>query len=234
MCFHGEGRETRQFHRIMEALSPEFRVVAFDMPAHGKSWPVDGKRPISDWNAYVDFAWQFLQTMELEDAILMGCGLGAAVVFALAQAHEVKGVISVSGTADSTAEIDYDLIDHPHISTPHMVLEYNRSVTGTAADEQARQLILWQAWGETAVTFKADIRMLCAIDMTGNMGQISCPALMFKGMDDWTITDEMAEKTFAATGSAKKEFVALADTGRFAMVEQPEQMAETIKTFFAE
>lgn len=233
VCLHSEGRETRQFHEVMEALAPEYRVIAFDMPAHGKTWPVNGTQPITDWTAYVDFAWKFMETMHLQDAIVMGCGLGAAVAFSLARKHPVKGIVTIGGADNTQTEINDALINHPHISTPHMMLEYNDSITGRDAGQSARELIRWQTWCEAAITTKADLQMLCTLDQRQEIGQISCPVLMLRGEDDWVSDQEMSEAAFGRLTTANKQLITFSHTGRFVMLEQPRKTARAIHNFFA-
>lgn len=232
MCFHSEGRETRQFHRLMETLSADWRLIAFDMPAHGKTWPVEGKYPMSAWDSYVDFAWQFLQATGTENAVLMGCGMGAATAMALALRHGAGALITIGAAADFTDEIDLDLINHPYISTPHMVLEYNKSLIGSRADAEAAELITWQAWCEAGITLKEDLRMLSSLDFTAELGSLGCPVLMFRGQDDWTVSHEQAAAMLELLGSREKKLVELEGAGKFVMIEQPAAMAESIRDFF--
>ena len=44
LCLHTGGADTRQYRHLMldEAITSRFRVIAFDMPFHGKSTPPDG------------------------------------------------------------------------------------------------------------------------------------------------------------------------------------------------
>lgn len=232
VCFHSEGRETRQFHALMESLRDEYEVIAFDMPAHGKSWPIDGERPIEDWNEYVSFAWSFIEKLGLTDALMLGCGLGASVVFALAIEHDVKGVISIGGSDDAVTELDVRFIDHPYISTPHLVQEYNRSIIGRSSDSEAAEFIHWQAWCETGITYKADLKMMESLALSADMKNIRCPVLAIRGEDDWVADEKKTRDLLIHIGNADNCSVTLEKVGRFAMIEKPELTANAIKDFF--
>ena len=53
VCFGSAGRESRQYHAMMEYLEDKMKVVCFDMPGHGKSWPLP-------WGAPLAVMWYFI------------------------------------------------------------------------------------------------------------------------------------------------------------------------------
>lgn len=235
ICLHAEGRETRQFHGLMEALSDHFRVIAFDMPAHGKTWPLQGNIPISSQEQYLDFIWKAVKALGAETPILLGCGLGANCSLALAQRHsaQLKGIVAISGASQTLANVSTQLLMHPQVSLPFVVQEYNKSITGYSADAEARELICWQAWCETAITFQADVEILASFDVRDRMPAIKCPALLIKGTDDWTIDDAAIQETLDGLAEAEKlQYVSLEGAGRYAMLEQPGKAAQVICNFW--
>ena len=44
LCLHTAGADSRQYRHLMldEAVTAHFRVIAFDLPWHGKSFPPEG------------------------------------------------------------------------------------------------------------------------------------------------------------------------------------------------
>ena len=44
LCLHTAGNDSRQFRHLMNdaAITTRFRVIAFDMPYHGRSTPPNG------------------------------------------------------------------------------------------------------------------------------------------------------------------------------------------------
>ena len=48
LCLHTAGADSRQFRHLMcdEAVTRDYRVIAFDLPWHGKSYPPAG------WQSY--------------------------------------------------------------------------------------------------------------------------------------------------------------------------------------
>ena len=60
IAMHTAGRETRQYHGMMEIWEDKYKVIAFDMPAHGKSWPLPGNVGIKDYKEYGKFVWHLI------------------------------------------------------------------------------------------------------------------------------------------------------------------------------
>ena len=81
ICLHTAGSDTRQYRGVQndpEVLS-KFRVVAFDMPWHGKSSPPPGFEKEShslDADLYMDTIWAVADALGLEKPVIMGCSMG--------------------------------------------------------------------------------------------------------------------------------------------------------------
>ena len=69
---------------MMELWEDQYNVVAFDMPAHGKSWPLPGNVGITDYKEYGKFVWDFIQTMNITDPIVIGCSVAGNMVYYIA------------------------------------------------------------------------------------------------------------------------------------------------------
>ena len=69
IALHTAGRETRQYHGMMEYWENKYTVIAFDLPAHGKSWPLPGNVGIKTSKDYGKFVWDFIQAMGVTDPI---------------------------------------------------------------------------------------------------------------------------------------------------------------------
>ena len=98
VCLHTAGRESRQYHGIMEIFADKYTVVAFDMPAHGKSWPLPGNVGISNYKDYGKFVWDFTKAMGIEDVIIIGCSVGGNMVYHIAEEYPVKAMVSMQGS----------------------------------------------------------------------------------------------------------------------------------------
>jgi pimeloyl-ACP methyl ester carboxylesterase len=89
LCLHTAGADGRQFRHLMtdDAVTRHWRVLAFDMPRHGKSLPPAGWQD-EDYrlttDAYVEMILAFSQALGLERPVVLGCSIGGKIVLELA------------------------------------------------------------------------------------------------------------------------------------------------------
>ena len=85
VCLHTAGSDGRQFRHLMcdPAITNQYRVLAFDMPWHGKSNPPVGWSEIEyklTTELYKETVVAFCQAMELNQPTIMGCSMGGRIV----------------------------------------------------------------------------------------------------------------------------------------------------------
>ena len=92
VCLHTAGADSRQYRALMNdpEITSRFRVLAFDLPWHGKSSPPPGfendvYRLTTD--LYVDTVMAFCQALGLASPVVMGCSIGGRAVLHLALRH---------------------------------------------------------------------------------------------------------------------------------------------------
>jgi pimeloyl-ACP methyl ester carboxylesterase len=92
VCLHTAGSDGRQYRGLINAaaVTARFRVIAFDMPWHGKSSPPEGwqdeeYRLTAD--AYTGLVMAFIDALGLDRPVVMGCSIGGRVVLHLALRH---------------------------------------------------------------------------------------------------------------------------------------------------
>lgn len=236
VCTHTAGRETRQYHEIMETFAAKYRVIAFDMPAHGKTWPLPGNKAFSKRNDYSAFIWAFIQALEVKNPIVVGCSLGGNIVYHVAQEYPVAAIVSMQGV-DYTAgasDVALALMDHPHISLQHSHMNYSDSLVGQNPDPGAREFILWGVSQEIAVTKKGDLSIYNGFNIIDNMTKITCPVLAIRGQDDWLVDEQSVQNTLARLVNAKKVMYKKLDgVGHFPAVEKPQAVCSAIEEFLA-
>jgi len=92
VCLHTAGADSRQFRHLRcdEAVTKDFRVIAFDLPWHGKSYPPVGweKREYRlATDLYVATIRAFCAALGLRRPVALGCSIGGRIVLQLAHAH---------------------------------------------------------------------------------------------------------------------------------------------------
>src|SRR5215831_13735831 len=91
LCLHTAGADGRQYRALLNdsEITRRFRVIAFDLPWHGKSsppagWQSDAYRLTTD--LYVDTVMAVAEALSLERPVMMGCSIGGRAVLHLALA----------------------------------------------------------------------------------------------------------------------------------------------------
>jgi pimeloyl-ACP methyl ester carboxylesterase len=97
---HGFGVSSAYYVPFAERLADAFRVIAPDLPGHGKS---DTPRRALDVDGFADALLNFLNAAALERPVIIGHSLGAQIALALAARHpdRVERLVLVGPTVDS-------------------------------------------------------------------------------------------------------------------------------------
>ncbi len=123
VCLHTAGTDGRQYrHQMCDPdIAANFRVIAFDMPWHGKSIPP------SDWylmedeyklttSFYGEFIVAFCRALDLKKPVIMGQSMGGNICLhlALKYENEFSALIALEACDYSPGWWIYPL-HHPHI-----------------------------------------------------------------------------------------------------------------------
>jgi pimeloyl-ACP methyl ester carboxylesterase len=91
ICQHTAGSDARQFRHLLEdpEITSNFRVIAYDLPYHGKSVPPAG---VSWWEEaykltagfFRNFVVALAHALDLTDPVFMGCSMGGHLAVDLA------------------------------------------------------------------------------------------------------------------------------------------------------
>jgi len=234
ICTHTAGRDARQYHAMMEILASQYNLIALDMPAHGKSWPLKGNKAFSTRKEYSAFIWSFTQELGIKDPIFVGCSLGGNIVYHLAQEYPVRAIVSMQGVdyTPGASDVALAVMSHPHVSLQHSHLGYSDSLIGQKPDSGARDFILWGVSQEIAIAKKGALSIYNGFDIRADMHKITCPVLAIRGQDDWLVDEEAVQDTLSRLVNAKKViYKPLAGIGHFPAVEKPQAVCNAIEEF---
>jgi pimeloyl-ACP methyl ester carboxylesterase len=106
LCQHTAGNENRQYRHLLEdrELTKRYRIIAYDLPAHGKSDPPYGRDFFaedhllrSDW--ITRFVIGLADALELERPVFLGCSIGGVIATHLAEKYpdRFRGLIGLAG-----------------------------------------------------------------------------------------------------------------------------------------
>ena len=92
VCLHTAGADGRQYRALLNdpEITCRYRVLAFDLPWHGKSSPPRGferEHYQLTTDLYVDTVMAFCRALSLERPVVIGCSIGGRAVVHLALRH---------------------------------------------------------------------------------------------------------------------------------------------------
>src|SRR4029453_1324577 len=92
LCLHTAGADGRQYRDVLNdpAITARFRVIAFDLPWHGKSSPPAGFETEAyqlTTQLYVDTVMAVSRALGLARPVVMGCSIGGRAVLHLGLPH---------------------------------------------------------------------------------------------------------------------------------------------------
>jgi len=202
----------------------DMRVVALDLPGHGRSDP-PGRRAITH---YASVVRAFANTIGLDQFIVVGHSLGGAIALALALEPPPGfcGLVLVGTSA--RLRVSDTLLGGCLASfdrAADFIVEYGFAATPPLLRQKTRQAIL--ATG--AVTTFGDFLACSRFDARTQLGGIDLPALVICGTGDRLTPPRQAEALAAGLPRAR---LALVDgAGHFVMLERPDEVARLINQF---
>ena len=118
ICLHTAGADGRQYRALLNdpEITSRFRVIAFDLPWHGKSSPPPGferERYQLTTDLYVDTVMAVCRALKLERPVVMGCSIGGRAVLHLALRHGdyFRAAIGLQSATHADAGADTRLRD---------------------------------------------------------------------------------------------------------------------------
>ncbi len=232
LCLHTAGADGRQYRALMNDpdITNRFRVIAFDMPWHGKSSPPAGFQDEEyklTTDSYVELVMAVSKALSLDGPVVMGCSIGGRVVLELARRHadHFRAIIGLQSSAFVQRYFDISWLHRPNIHGGEMAAAYCYGLVGPEAPLEHRWETLWHYMQGGPGIFKGDLYFYSIDgDVSGSLGEIDttkCPVYMLTGEYDYSCTPEASRDTAAKIEGAKLEI--MTGLGHFPMSEDPER-----------
>lgn len=228
LCLHTAGSDTRQFRGVMtdEAVLAEHRVVAFDMPWHGKSSPPTGWQD-EDYRlttaGYLDVVIAVSAALELDRPLVMGCSIGGRLVLHLAldRPDAVGGVIGLQSGAHVAPYYDVGWLHRPDVHGGEVCASVVSGLIAPGAPDPDRWETLWHYAQSGPGVFKGDLYFYKVDgDVRSRVSEIDtgrCPVFLLSGEYDYSCTPEDTAAVADLIGGA--EAVIMPGLGHFPMSE---------------
>ena len=242
LCLHTAGSDSRQYRAVMNdgKISSRFRVIAFDMPWHGKSSPPAGwqnyeyKLTSKD---YVDMVLTVSDALGLERPVVMGCSIGGRIVLHLALDHpeRFRALIGLQSGAHADPYYDLQWLNRPDVHGGEVCSGIVSGLIGPSAPETDRWETLWHyAQGGPGV-FQGDLYFYTVDgDVRDKVAEIDtrrCPLYLLTGEYDYSCTpDDTRELARRIQGA---QATIMDGMGHFPMSEDPEGFLSHLRPVLA-
>ena len=235
LCLHTAGADGRQFRALMNdaAITAHFRLIAFDMPWHGKSsppegWEKDDYRLTSE--SYVAQILAVSAALGLEKPAFMGCSIGGRIALYLALLHPemFRAIIGLQASAHVDPYYDLEWLNHPNAHGGETCAGVVSGLIGPQAPSAHRWETLWHYMQGGPGVFKGDLYFYKIDgDIRAKLGGIDtakCPLYLLTGEYDYSCPPE--DTLEAARHIAGAEVTIMPGLGHFPMSEDPERFRE--------
>ncbi|HET9360363.1 MAG TPA: alpha/beta hydrolase [Vicinamibacterales bacterium] len=227
LCLHTAGADSRQFRHLLndEQVTSRFRVIAFDLPYHGRSTPPSGwwlqryQLTKADYVAFIRAVWQAL---ELARPVVLGCSMGGAVVLALAAEYqsELRGVVGLESTAFAPGR-DNAFLHHPAIHGGEMTATYTYGLCAPQSPEDNKRENWWLYSQAGPGVYAGDVHFY-SVDWDGRQAVTGidtrvCKVSLLTGEYDYSCTPEMTRQVAAAIPGSRMTI--MKGIGHFPMIE---------------
>ena len=231
LCLHTAGSDARQFRAVLNdpVITQHYRVVAFDMPWHGKSSPPAGWEK-QDYQlttaAYTEQIMTVAQALGLHRPVVMGCSIGGRIVLDLAikHPHDLRALVGLQTSAHGNRYYESAWLNHAEVHGGQACGAVAYGLMSPLSPDAHRWETVWHYMqgGPGVVTgdlffyqVEGDIReRIGAID-TG-----VCPLYMLTGEYDYSASPKDTEAAAARIKGAKVTI--MKGLGHFPMSENPD------------
>jgi pimeloyl-ACP methyl ester carboxylesterase len=237
VCLHTAGSDGRQWRHLLadEEFAKTFRMIAFDMPWHGKS------NPPADWDGseyqlttalYTQTIRAFCAALGLDRPVVMGCSIGGRIVLNLAIDHadEFRALIGLEAADFQAPWYDTTWLNRPDIHGGEICAALVSGLVAPQSPAEARMETLWAYKQSGPGVFKGDLYFYRVDgDLRGRTKAIDtklCPLYLLTGEYDFSCSPDDTIRT--ASGIAGAEVTIMEQLGHFPMSENPSQFRRYI------
>jgi pimeloyl-ACP methyl ester carboxylesterase len=237
VCLHTAGADGRQFRHLMldEEITRHFRLLAFDMPWHGKSLPPEGWQN-EDYRltmaGYTEMIVAFCRALALDRPVVMGCSIGGRIVLNLAIEHAAmfRALIGLEAADYQSPWYDTEWLNRPDVHGGEVCAALVSGLIAPHSPATARHETLWMYKQSGPGVFKGDLYFYRVDgDLRGKVAGIDtgvCPLYLLTGEYDFSCTPQDTERT--AEQIAGAEVTVMRELGHFPMSEHPQQFRRYI------
>jgi pimeloyl-ACP methyl ester carboxylesterase len=230
LCLHTAGSDGRQFRAVLNdaEITRHWRVIAFDMPWHGKSSPPAGWEK-EDYRLtterYTGMIMSVAKALDLERPVVMGCSIGGRIVLDLALKHakDLRALIGLQSGAFVERYYDASWLDHAEVHGGRACGAIAYGLMSPLSPQPELWETVWHYMQGGPGVFTGDLHFYQVEgDIRGRIGAIDtsvCPLHLLTGEYDYSASPRDSEAVASRIKGAK--LTVMKGLGHFPMSENP-------------
>lgn len=230
LMLHTAGSDARQWHGLMAqpALREQWRLLAFDVPGHGRS-PLPAGQPNWVWKLqqeqYIDWVLRYLDAQQLDRVALLGCSMGAAIGLPLLARHpdRVAGAILLEVPYCSPGRRS-PYLNHAEVHGARLSAAWVGALLSPESPAAGRDHATWIYSQGAPGVYDGDLAFYSdefdARRHTAGIDTRRTPLWLLTGDYDYSATPEDSRRVADAVPGSR--FQELKGFGHFPMVENPD------------
>jgi pimeloyl-ACP methyl ester carboxylesterase len=222
---HASGGDHSAWSHQYAALHKQYNIVAINLPGHGSS---EGNGE-SDIGSYCLWVKKLLDILQLNNVILVGHSLGAAISlqFALNYPQKIEGIVTVGG--GMKMPVNPSLLEFLKTNPAESVeLICKFSVAKENREKFMAPLIKTMAHTRIDV-LQGDLSACDKFDISQEISKISSKTLVICGAEDKMTPPDFSRQISENISGAK--LCLIEGAGHMVMMERPEEFNETLNNF---
>lgn len=231
LLLHTAGADSRQYRHMLNdpAYTDHWRLIAFDLPAHGRSFPPDQwwkQEYRLNTDFYAEFIMAFINALGIDQPVVLGCSMGGEIVLELAYrfSDRIRAVIG----CESSDKVEGRVVEwthHPAVNETEAAPSWINGLNSPKSPECYRREVWWTYSQQGPGVFNGDIQFYSrdwdARDRVADIDTSACPVHLLTGEYDFSCTPEASARTADKIPGAT--FTMMEGLGHFPMAEDPEQ-----------
>ncbi len=238
VCLHTAGADGRQYRHLMNdaAVTQHFRVLAFDMPWHGKSLPPVGferEDYVLTTRSYTEMIVAFCDALDLVSPVVMGCSIGGRIVLNLAFEHasRFRALIGLEAADFQEGWYDTSWLNRADVHGGEICAALVSGLIAPQSPDESRHETLWMYKQSGPGVFKGDLYFYRVDgDLRPRIKQIDtsiCPLYLLTGEYDFSCAPDDTRRTVQSIAGGV-DVTVMKELGHVPMSENPARFREYI------
>lgn len=232
LCQHTAGAHNHQFRNLLRdpEITRNFRVIAYDLPYHGKSDPPHGREWWTEQydltsGFFTEFIVGFADALDLDRPVFLGSSMGGVVCLYLARDYPERfRALIACECADYTPGFYIDWWAHPEVEGSELAAAVVEGLIAPHTAERDRRLTMWYYSQAAPGVLKGDLYFYSVEhdmrDTVSRLDTTKVPLYLLTGEYDYLSTPAQSEATAAKIKGAS--MTTMREIGHFPMSENHE------------